>query len=152
MGEEERMKRSMMNGNNNNDDNKFKTTSPPTYGDDGIREVPMDREIPIQRPRGVGDNNRARNNNNNNHYNREHEEEDEVASETASPNASPARQMAAKRNDYVDDEPPTGKSALSVSVSVKETATTKIGTQARRLVSPSPLHESTSETIFDNLD
>jgi len=52
----------------------------------------------------------------------------------------------------VDDEPPTGKSALSVSVSVKETPTTKIGTQARRLVSPSPLHESTSETIFDNLD
>merc|ERR1719495_2929225 len=94
---EERMKKlALMNGRNvvgddggeNGGGRGFKTISPPTYGEDGIREVPMDREIPIQRP--SGENNRVRNNNN--HGEGDEEEEDDVASE-ASPNASPTRQL-----------------------------------------------------------
>merc|ERR1719334_1136285 len=145
---EERMKKlALMNGRDivsgeGNGDNGggrgFKTISPPTYGEDGIREVPMDREIPIQRP--SGENNRARNNNNNNHG--DEEEEDDVASE-ASPNASPTRQLG--KGDHVDENgvsstSSSATSSVSVSVSVKETPQ-KIGTQARRLVSPVPMHE-----------
>jgi len=155
--EERAKKAALVNGKNHDNDNKFKTISPPTYGDDGVREVPMDREIPIQRPRGVGDNNRARRN----HHEeggggrRGEEEEEDAASEAASvsPNASPTRQMTDESQNYVSDELSSGKSTASVSVSVKEFSALKAATQARRLVSPSPVHEtSTSETIFDNLD
>jgi len=162
---EERAKKALVNGgkngrnndnDNDDDDNKFKTISPPTYGDDGVREVPMDREIPIQRPRGVGDNNRARRNHHEGGGGRQGEEEDEdAASEAASvsPNASPTRQMAEETKNYVTEELSSGKSTASVSVSVKEFSALKAATQARRLVSPSPVHDSSSsETIFDNLD
>merc|ERR1712228_152904 len=159
--EERRIKLAMVNGENNGGGgggggNQFKTISPPTYGDDGVREVPMDREIPIQRPRDIGENNRARNN----HVEarggggEEAEEEDDVASEatSASPNgSSPPRQI--RGDDYVDENGVSSGTTVSVSVSVKESLPTKIGTQARRLVSPSPMHESsTNDTVFDNLD
>ena len=95
---EERIRNKMASKNRNDDEeeeedgNKFKTISPPTYGEDGVREVPMDREIKIQRPSSNGGDNRMMRNQ---EGGAEEEDVEDAASEAAStsPNASPARDI-----------------------------------------------------------
>ena len=93
------------------DGNKFKTISPPTYGDDGVREVPMDREIPIQRPGSNGGDNRLMRNQQHHEGGVEEEDVDDAASEatSTSPNASPTRQIGKEDPDVSEIDVSSGE-------------------------------------------